>query len=273
MSRRLKHNLLKPVLHKLDDEIDETLLDDAGAENHEIVSDAFLSLAGDAPFLCSPLPVTNANLLAWLMRGNNNKNNRYEPTVPSLAYKRGKKINETKEYKAHRKAKEDYHRRREEMRVLAYKYELNTASIDRDGRLLDGNEEFARGQIDPLARADVIPPWLQNNVNINPLNNENGNVNGNVNGNENAVDGGGGGGGVGMGILGILFGFGGQEQQEEDDNIRRLVEYHEREAAQAIEVAVRQYRNDGVPEDDFEFIRLTPRGEFHMRAAKCKILQ
>ena len=122
---------------------------------------------------------------------------------------------------------EAFRSRRAEIRQLADKLAYGEARIDDDGRLVPTGE--------PQPPNANLPPGPQ------PRNNNEGNNN------NPQVD---------IGLFGGAAGGGDRQEAEAE----RIVEQETREAAAAIARAVQRYRDQGVPEEDFEVILIEPRG-------------
>ena len=129
----------------------------------------------------------------------------------------------------HAAQNEAFRSRRSEIRQLSDKLAYGEARIDDDGRLVPTGE--------PQPPNANLPPGPQ------PRNNNEGNNNNNPQ--------------VDIGLFGGAGGGGGDRQEAEAE---RIVEQETREAAAAIARAVQRYRDQGVPEEDFEVILIEPRG-------------
>ena len=120
--------------------------------NDGTISGSLLSINSEEPFLCTPLPMTESNLLSWLMRGkktrrtrrtadntsqsSSRKRNKWNDRLPAKFVEGERLRYATEEAKELRQKMKDYHNRREYNRILASRMELGTATIDEHGRLL-----------------------------------------------------------------------------------------------------------------------------------------
>jgi len=153
--------------------------------------------------------------------------------------------------------KEDYHRRREEMRTLAFEYDMGGATIDPDMRLAP------------------VPPGNRDHIHDRGIfgfdagdhgnNNERG-----AEGEEGRVDDD----GFGMNddnnnlndqlipdvpdMLPAIFGLPMHGEMDEEEMMQRNIERKESEAAEIIRLAVERYRREGVSEEEFEVILVPP---------------
>jgi len=196
------------------------------------ISGSLFSLAhpqeeGPPPFLCGPIPVTNSNLLAWLMQGCRS-NGRYEKYLSEdfvISY-------ENKKAKELRKLKKEYHRRRKEMRILASKIETGGALIDRDMRLVTISPEnrnvgiLDRNGDDQVRAHGEIMRERDEAMGVHDV----------------------------PDMLPALFGLPIHGEMVEEEITQIINERKEAEAAEVIKLAVERYRREGVPEDDFELI-------------------
>lgn len=245
------------------------------------VSGSLLTVNAEEPFLCTPLDVTESNLLAWLMRDSqkgsgsgkngadgeegmhNNRQHRskYEKRLPDNIIRSYKARYASQEAKEYYQLMEDYHHRRELNRILASRLELGTAMIDEDGRLLplpnnnmnDGedNQEHGGGHHNNIQNnndnfnpdEDVLPD--DNHQDIDDLEDENQVI-------HEEAD---------QGLAAAVFGNAAQEWLDEEEERRRQIRRQEADAEEVIANAVKKYRNDEVPEDDFFFVPIPSRGE------------
>ena len=272
-------NLRKPILYELDEDPDDPnvpLPIDPNAPQ------TLMALTGDEPFLSGPVAPTHNNILSWILKDtsfdnysvqiqipksvsdkntkstvvNSNSNSNSNSSTACTATTAHHPLNQNSDAQEYFQSVEQYHIKREENRHLAYKYDLQTAHIDQDGRLIDGREPIVRNGQGNANRngnrngnpqlAHVIPFWMQNHR-VDPLELAEEDRNPNRN---NA--------GAAGGFFGMIFGFGLQEQQEEDESIKRFIKYHEKDAARVIKAAVERYRAKGVAEDEFEVLHVKP---------------
>jgi len=226
------------------------------------ISGSLVTVDSEEPFLCQPMPITPSNLLSWLIP------EKYDRRIPERFVLSEKLRYANEESRKIKKLKEDYHNTRELKRILASRLELGTAMIDVDGRLVpvpigdprpNGNNEMNQNinqnanmfNNAEFGRAHGVN---QNAVGVDLNNNINNMGDPNmmeddqefIDGIDDADDDRGGGGGV----LDFL------DEQEER---RRTRQRQEVDAANAIAAAVKRYRDNGVPEDDFIFVPISER--------------
>ncbi len=261
-SRNKKKPLLRPIF--------DGSLDEPNATKDGTVSGSLLNISHDVPFLCGPVPISKPNLKAWLFR-NTSKAEEYEIPYSPMEHCHVlscREIDENEEVKRWKKTKEAYHVRRKELRTLAFKHKSQQAVVDRDDRLVP----FVEGMDQDDPSGHPLPGNAGPGGNIEPLVNEqnrnqpaNAPVRNNANRNNGAANRGNNNNNNIPNIPGPIGMFGGlfgpPELNEEDEAARRFMQNQENEAAQAIDAAVRKYRREGVPEHEFEFIKVIPRGE------------
>jgi len=150
--------------------------------------------------------------------------------------------------------KEDYHRRREEMRTLASEFEMGGATIDREMRLVPvprGNRERERGIFDfddddqDLHRGGIMEGRGGG------LDEEGFRMDGDDPLNDDLIP-------DVPDMLPAIFGLPMHGEMDEEEMMQRNIERKESEAAEIIKLAVERYRREGVAEEEFEVILVPP---------------
>ena len=139
-----------------------------------------------------------------------------------------------------------FYARRREIQRLAAKVESGEATIDEDYRLVENESTLPQDPLPVLNHqqqpeqqpAGNPPVGLNGGANGNGQNNANLNMDMNINMNIQQNN---------------------HPGLDNDDAERRWVEQEQTEAAEAIQRAVKRYRDEGVPEDEFELVVIPPR--------------
>lgn len=228
-------------------------------KNDGTVSGSLLTVDAEEPFLCTPLDITESNLLAWLMRDSNKGSThgneggeKYEKPLPDHIIEGEKARYASEEAKELYRSDRDYHNRRELNRILASRLELGTSIIDEDGRLLpvpnndeNNNDDDGNSNSTTDENLDEIEGGDENRDN-DDINDENQVI-------HEEVD---------HGFFPAVFGNAAQEWLDEEEERRRHIQRQEQDAEEVIALAVKKYRDDEVPEDSFIFIPIPSRSKF-----------